>query len=120
MAKVVTLCGSSRFCDIMAVCQWLIEKNEGAVTLGLHLLPGWYTTVEDHLAEAEGVADKLDELHLRKIDISDEIFVVNLNHYVGDSTRREVLYAKSLGKPIRWFTDDPVGFEVLALMEDDV
>lgn len=37
--KIVTLCGSSRFVGIMAVCAWLIERDEGAITMGLHLLP---------------------------------------------------------------------------------
>ncbi len=115
--KIVTLCGSSRFCDIMAVCAWMIEKREEVITLGLHLLPDWYTDVESHLAEAEGVADLLDKLHLRKIDISNEVFVVNYQDYIGEGTRREVLYAQAAGKPIRWFTHDPIGIEVTALLE---
>lgn len=117
MITIVTMCGSSRFCDIMAVCAWIIEKREGAITLGLHLVPHWYTTAASHLAEAEGVADRLDELHLRKIDISDEVFVVNFQDYIGESTRREVDYAKATGKRIRWFTHDPIGHEVAALLE---
>ena len=118
MTKIVIMCGSSRFCDVMAVCAWLIEKQEHAITMGLHLLPDWYTTVESHLAESEGVAEQMDELHLRKIDISDEIFVVNVNHYVGDSTAREVRYAMEKDKPIRWFTNDSVGREVVAMLEN--
>ena len=77
--KVVVLCGSSRFVDIMAVCAWIIERDEGAISMGLHLLPGWYSmeNIPDHLAEHEGVADAMDELHLIKIDLSDEVFVVD-------------------------------------------
>jgi len=55
--KVVTLCGSSRFVEVMAVSAWLLEKAEGAVTMGLHLLPWWYGGKENNLAEHEGVAD---------------------------------------------------------------
>ena len=79
--KIITLCGSSRFVDIMAVCAWLLERDEQAITMGLHLLPVWYSRpmIPHHLAEYEDVADKLNELHLRKIDISSEIFVVNKN-----------------------------------------
>lgn len=40
--KIVVLCGSSRFTDRMSVCAWLIEKQENAITMGLHLLPVWY------------------------------------------------------------------------------
>ncbi|KKM90678.1 hypothetical protein LCGC14_1236320 [marine sediment metagenome] len=104
---VVVLCGSSRFVDVMATAAWLIERDEGKITMGLHLLPGWYTDVKDHLAEAEGVADEMDELHLRKIDLADEIFVINLHGYIGESTSREIQYAKNRGIGIRYFEDEP-------------
>jgi len=117
-AKIVTMCGSSKFCDIMAVCAWLIERDEQAITMGLHLLPPWYPDCPDsHLAEAEGVHEAMDELHLRKIDLSDEIFVVNFNDYIGDSTRRETEYAMKQCKPIRWFTHDPIGEKVKELLK---
>lgn len=117
--KVTVLCGSSKFVDIMAVCSWLIERDEHAIVMTLHLLPWWYENVEnipDHLAEHEGVADQMDELHLRKIDLCDEIFVVNHRDYIGESTTREIEYAQKNNKPIRWFTHDPVGEEVKIMM----
>jgi hypothetical protein len=80
--------------------------------MGLHLLPQWYFGDEiphDHLAEFEGIADQMDELHLRKIDISDEIFVVNYNNYIGESTAKEIEYAEKIGIDIRYFTSDPIG-----------
>jgi hypothetical protein len=107
--KIVVMSGSSRFVDVMAVCAWWIERDERAITMGLHLLPGWYPCADDHVAEEEGVAPAMDELHLRKIDLCDEVFVVNVDHYIGDSTRREIEYARTSGKPIRWFTHDPIG-----------
>ena len=107
--KIVVCCGSSRFVDVMAVCCWLLERDEGAIALGLHLLPQWYPNVpEHHLAEHEGVADKMDELHLRKIDLADEIFVVNCEGYIGSSTTNEIAYAEKLGKPVRYFLSDRV------------
>jgi len=116
--KVVTLCGSSKFCDIMAVCAWVIERDEKAISMALHLMPHWYPDCpDDHLAEHEGVADAMDNLHLRKIDLSDEIFVVNYNHYFGESTTREIEYAQSKGLPVRWFTHDPVGEEVQRIID---
>ena len=112
--KIVVLCGSSRFCDIMAVAAWLIEKKENAITMGLHLLPDWYCkeTVPDHLAEHEGVAEQMDTLHMRKIDLCDEIFVINYDDYIGDSTTNEIAYATKLSKKIRWFTHDYIGPEI--------
>lgn len=117
--KIVVLCGSSRFVELMAVSAWLIERDEQAIAMGLHLLPWWYSTepIPDHLAEYEGVAIAMDELHLRKIDLADEIFIVNHDDYIGSSTRREVAYAQSLKKPLRWFTHDPVGNKVRALIQ---
>lgn len=115
--KIVTLCGSSRFVDVMAVCGWLLEREEKAITMGLHLLPRWYTNAEHHLAEAEGVAAAMDALHLKKIDLSDEIFVVNVGDYIGASTRREVEYAIGAGKHVRWFTHDEIGEKVRAIQE---
>lgn len=117
--KIVTMCGSSRYTDIMAVCAWFIERDEKAITMGLHLLPVWYCRgdIPDHLAEHEGCADEMDTLHLRKIDISDEIFVVNYDDYIGESTTREIEYAKGRKLPIRWFTHDPVGENVRKIID---
>lgn len=42
------------------------------------------------------------QLHFSKIDLADEIFVVNVGGYVGSSTKREIEYARSLGKPVNW------------------
>lgn len=101
--KIICLCGSSRFVDIMAVVGWLLEKDEGAITIGLHLLPNWYPDVpENHIAEAEGVTEQMDELHLRKIDLADEIFVIDWEGYIGESTSKEIEYAIAKNKPIRF------------------
>ena len=111
--KVVVLCGSSRFVDIMAVCAWMIERDEKVITMGLHLLPQWYPNCPtDHLAEHEGVAEEMDALHLRKIDMADEVFIVNWQDYIGESTSNEIEYAKKTGKKIRWFTHDELGEKV--------
>ena len=108
--KIVVLCGSSKFVDIMAVCAWLIEREEKAITMGLHLLPAWYPDCpDDHLAEHEGFADEMDSLHLKKIDLADEVFIINFNDYIGSSTENEIKYAKAKGIKLRWFTHDTIG-----------
>lgn len=103
---------------MMAVCAWFIERDERAITMGLHLLPSWYSAerIPDHLAEHEGVAEEMDALHLRKIDMSDEIFVVNYEDYIGDSTANEVAHAKKNNKKIRWFSHDPIGEKVMEII----
>jgi hypothetical protein len=105
----------------MAVVCWLIERDEGAIAMALHLLPAWYGAngggcPEDHLAEHEGVASAMDELHLRKIDLADEVFVVNRNDYIGNSTRREIEYAMKLGKPIRWYNHHQIKEKIESML----
>lgn len=116
--ELVVLCGSSRYVQEMAVVGWLLEKNEGKMVMGLHLLPLWYKPKEnitDHLAEHEGCAVHQDNLHLRKIDLAarlgGEVFVVDVDGYIGDSTSRELEHARDLRVPIRWYTKDVIGVE---------
>jgi len=103
--KIVCFCGSSRFVAQMAVLMWEYEK-QGIIAMGLHLLPDEAvkrpdgSIIEHHLAEEQGVAPKMDELHLRKIDLADEVFVVNIDGYIGDSTRNEIAYATKVHKPV--------------------
>ncbi len=101
--KIICLCGSSRFIFYFATLAWELEK-QGAITLGLHLLPENYSAeaIPDHLAEYEGVAERMDALHLRKIDLADEVFVINVDGYIGKSTANEIKYATELGKPIKY------------------
>lgn len=49
----------------------------------------------------DGVKDMLDDMHLAKIDLADEIFIINVDGYIGISTAREIAYAKACGKKVR-------------------
>lgn len=106
--KIICFCGSSRFVCEMAVLMWEAEKV-GNIALGLHLMPDGYGEMKghgknyDHLAELEDVKDRMDELHKRKIDIADTVYIVNINGYIGESTKSEIDYAKRLGKEIKYF-----------------
>lgn len=106
--KIITLCGSTRFIEHFAVMAWELEKA-GAIVLGLHYLPPSYfknkDIVKDHLAEHEEVSEHFDELHLQKIDLSDSIYVLNVDGYIGESTQREIDYAKKHGKKISYLED---------------
>jgi hypothetical protein len=57
-------------------------------------------------------------LHLRKIDISDEVFIVNFNDYIGESTGREIDYSKERDKKLRWFSHDPIGGKVREMISE--
>jgi len=106
--KIICLCGSSRFIEHLAIMGWELEKR-GAIVLGLHYLPQSYfdnKAIGDHLAEAEGVAERFDKLHLKKIDLADEVMVLNVGGYIGESTAREIAYAEAHNKPIRYLEDE--------------
>lgn len=62
--------------------------------------------------EQDRIKERLDLLHLDKIDLADELLVVNPGRYIGDSTRREITYAAGLGKPIRYLVPPDDGREV--------
>ena len=113
--EIVCLCGSSRFVDIMATVAWLIERDEGKIAMGLHLLPHWYPNAPaHHLAEAEGVAEKMDELHLRKIDMADEVFIIDWHGYIGESTAKEIEYATAQDKILRYIRQEPKYFDFVS------
>jgi hypothetical protein len=103
--KVVCFCGSTRFTPHMLILRWEMEK-QGIITMGWNVLPDGYGA-DSHVAEAEGVKELIDELHKRKIDLCDEVFVVNLDGYIGESTRSEIDYAVSIGKPIQYLEPTP-------------
>jgi len=105
-SKIICTIGSSRFAEIEAVKKWEFEK-EGNICIGMHLLPQWYADKQGweknhHGAEQENVADIMDALHLKKIDMADEVFVINYKGYIGERTRFEINYATEHGKPIKY------------------
>jgi hypothetical protein len=51
----------------------------------------------------------LEELHLRRIDLADEVRIVNPGGYIGEATRREIAYANALGKPVTYFHELAMG-----------
>jgi len=99
--RVICLCGSTKFIEQFAIMAWELEKG-GAITLGCHLLPHWYCPVPDHGAEWAGMKEHFDELHKRKIDLADEVFVLNVGGYIGESTQSEIAYAEAHGKPVKY------------------
>ena len=111
--EIVCLCGSTRFADQHAVKRWELERDGSAIVLMINYLPAWYADKQgwnghDHYGEIAGNKSVLDELHFRKIDMADHVLVVNPGGYYGDSTRREIEYARSIGKPVA-FTDGETG-----------
>jgi hypothetical protein len=54
----------------------------------------------------EDIKIMLDDMHKRKIDMSDEIFVINVGGYIGESTKGEIEYAIKTGKKVKYLVND--------------
>ncbi|WP_031552654.1 hypothetical protein [Oribacterium sp. FC2011] len=101
---VITLCGSTRFKDefIEAQKRLTLEGNI-VISVGLFGHSG-----DDEVWDGmdEGTVSKtkemLDDMHKRKIDMADSIYVINVGGYIGDSTRSEIEYAKRQGKEVMY------------------
>ena len=63
---------------------------------------GLFGHAGDEEVWTEGTKEMLDDMHKRKIDMADEIFVINVDGYIGSSTRSEIEYARKTGKPVRY------------------
>lgn len=100
--KVITLCGSTRFKDdFLRVQKELTLQGNIVISVGLFGHSGdrevWENMPEDTLTKTK---EMLDDMHKRKIDMADEIFVINKGGYIGTSTKSEIEYAKSNGKNV--------------------
>ena len=102
--SIVCLCGSTRFTDIMQVKQWEFTKA-GHIVLTWCALPEWYFN-GPHIGDREGVKEAIDELHKRKIDLCDFVFVIDVEGYIGQSTRSEIDYAEAHGKPVKYLSKE--------------
>ncbi len=93
--EIVTLCGSTKFKkEYLEVMKKLTLEGKIVIPVGLWAQSGDTITEEQKRM--------LDLLHLRKIDLSDSIFVINVNGYSGESTKREIEYAQTKGKKIMY------------------
>ena len=102
--KVITLCGSTRFKDEFYKAQKeLTLKGNIVISVGLFGHSG-DSEVWDNMSEGTLTKTKemLDDMHKRKIDMADEIFVINKGGYIGDSTKSEINYAIQTGKKVNY------------------
>ena len=102
--RVITLCGSTRFKDeFMEVQKRLTLEGNIVISVGLFGHSGddevWEGMDEGTLTRTK---EMLDDMHKRKIDMADEIFVINVGGYIGDSTRSEIEYARATGKKVSY------------------
>ena len=103
---VITLCGSTRFKDAFLEAQKrLTLAGNIVISVGLFGHSG------DDEVWTEGTKAMLDDMHKRKIDMADSIYVINVGGYVGESTRSEIEYARKNGKGIE-FLESPAPLSI--------
>lgn len=93
--KVITLCGSVRFRETFQQVQQRLTL-EGSLVL----CPVFFDDIQPD-AEAKAL---LDQLHRQRIDMADEVLIINVDGYIGQSTRAEIDYAIRMGKPVHYLT----------------
>jgi hypothetical protein len=93
--EVVTLCGSTRFKD-----QFIEQQKRLTLEGKLVISVGLFGHSGDDITDEQKVM--LDDMHKRKIDMADSIFVINVNGYIGSSTRSEIDYATSIGRLVNY------------------
>ena len=96
---IITLCGSTKFKkEFIKVTEELTLQGVVVISVGLF---GHADSKFDTVITPE-IKKMLDNLHLQKIDMADQIFVINVDGYMGESTRNEIEYAKKQNKVINY------------------
>ena len=98
---VITLCGSTRFKE-----QFLEAQKHLTLEGNIVISVGLFGHSGDNEVWAEGTKAMLDDMHKRKIDMADAIYVINVGGYIGESTRSEIEYAKKHGKTIFFYDEN--------------
>lgn len=95
--RVITLCGSTRFkSEYLEAQKRLTLEGNIVISVGLFGHSG------DEDVWKPGVKEMLDRMHLTKIDMADGIYVINVGGYIGESTQREIAYARQQGKSVEF------------------
>lgn len=102
--KVITLCGSSRFEN-----EFIRVQKQLSLAGNIVLSPVFFSKFgdEDILENMDKDAlietkKMLGDMHKKKIDMSDEIFVINVGGYIGEATKSEIEYAIKTGKKVNY------------------
>ena len=94
--NIITLCGSIKFKDEFMKVQEKLTLDGNIV-----LTPNFFSNIKKEEIDLK-TKKMLDEMHKQKIDMSDEIYVINFGGYIGESTKTEIEYAKTKGKKVSY------------------
>jgi hypothetical protein len=95
--KIITLCGSTKFKN-----EFIAEQKRLTLEGNIVISVGLFGHSGDEEVWSEVTKEMLDDMHKRKIDLADEIFVINPGGYIGKSTRSEIKYALKTNKPVKY------------------
>lgn len=98
--KIITVCGSLKFVKEMMEITEIMELQGNCMLVPIY---NPNRPNKDSFTEEEALI--LDQMHKERIKLSDAILVVNVNNYIGNSTKKEIEFAKSLNKEIIYYTD---------------
>ena len=94
--KIITLCGSIKFKE-----EFIKVQEKLTLKGNIILTPNFFNSMKKEDIKEE-TKEMLDKMHKQKIDMSDEIFVINVEGYIEESTRNEIEYAKAKGKKVSY------------------
>ena len=97
---IITLCGSTRFKE-----QFLEAQKRLTLAGNIVISVGLFGHSGDEEVWAPGTKEMLDDMHKRKIDLADAIYVINVGGYIGASTQSEIEYAKATGKEVLYLEE---------------
>ena len=99
--KVITLCGSTKFKE-----DFIREQKRLSLEGNIVISVGMFGHSGDNEVFNDDVKQMLDDMHKRKIDMADEIFVINKNGYIGSSTKSEIEYAIKTNKKVNYLENN--------------
>ena len=111
--KVITLCGSTKFKD-----EFIKAQKELTLAGNIVISVSLFGHSGDTEVWDDGVKEMLDDMHKRKIDMADEIMVISVNDYIGESTEKEIEYAKSKGKFIYYYNHPEMHYDDIGGFHD--
>jgi len=91
--KVTTICGSLKYQKEMMIAAEKLALKGNCVLTPVY-------PISENLEKTEEQLKKLKEAHFKRIELSDSIYVINKDNYIGKSTQLEIEYAQKLGKEI--------------------
>ena len=118
MKGIICLCGSTKFKkEFNAINYVLTLKDYIVLSVGSFLHSDNDSIIKNDIQKHK---DQLDRLHMEKIDLADSVFIIDVNRYLGDSTKMEIKYAEKKNKKFYWFSREAFADGNILFNADDI